>query len=380
MKNDNNPVSSDDMRGRPENPVPAIRDETYGRRRRPVTSGLFVVLQKEFVDQVTSRRFLSIFALFLIISAIGVHDGAEQYGDMLASYAQRMQSVSSDAPGYMPEKPSPLLVFTKMADYFVMFGVFLGIAMGFDLVSKEKETRSLKILLSHPVYRDEVVNGKALGSALALAIALGATVAVSVAILLVMGIVPTMDELGAILVFAVVSTIFVLTYFSLALLMSTVAPDSGTALIFTLIVFLLIASAIPIFGWTAAETIAGPPPEQPAGAQETPYTAMNVDPEEFKQYEREMQSYWEKRAAASSLISLLSPNVNYQKAATAVTNPKIAMTMDNNPYSFTEGPPETQPGLDEILDRIWANIVALVTLPCVFFAAAYVKFMRMDIR
>jgi hypothetical protein len=147
MKNDNNPVSSDDMRGRPENPVPAIRDETYGRRRRPVTSGLFVVLQKEFVDQVTSRRFLSIFALFLIISAIGVHDGAEQYGDMLASYAQRMQSVSSDAPGYMPEKPSPLLVFTKMADYFVMFGVFLGIAMGFDLVSKEKETRSLKTLL-----------------------------------------------------------------------------------------------------------------------------------------------------------------------------------------------------------------------------------------
>jgi len=167
-----------------------------------VTSGLFVVLQKEFVDQSTSRRFLCIFALFLLISAIGVHDGANQYGDMLASYAQQMQSVSSDTymPRYMPEKPSPLLIFTKMADYFVMFGVFLG-------------------------------------SALVLAIALGATIAVSVAILLVMGIVPTMDELGAILVFTVVSGIFVLTYFSLALLMSVVAPDSGTALIFTLISF-----------------------------------------------------------------------------------------------------------------------------------------------
>ncbi len=352
------------------------------RRWRSVTSGLFVVLQKEFVDQSTSRCFLCIFALFLLISAIGVHDGANQYGDMLASYAQQMQSVSSDTymPRYMPEKPSPLLIFTKMADYFVMFGVFLGIAMGFDLVSKEKETRSLKTLLSHPVYRDEVVNGKALGSALVLAIALGATIAVSVAILLVMGIVPTMDELGAILVFTVVSGIFVLTYFSLALLMSVVAPDSGTALIFTLIIFLLISSAVPIFGWTVAEMIAGPPPEQPAGVQGTFYTPMNVDPEEFEQYEQEMRSYWEKRAAASSLISLLSPNVNYQKTATAVTNPKIAMTMDNNPYSFTEGPPETQPGLDEILGRIWANIVALITLPCVFFAAAYVGFMRMDIR
>jgi ABC-2 type transport system permease protein len=348
-----------------------------------VTAGrLFVVLQKEFVDQLTDRRFLSIFALFLIISVIGVHDGADRYSDMLASYAQQMQSVSSytQVTGYMPEKLSPLLIFTKIADYFVMFGVFLGIAMGFDLISKEKETRSLKTLLSHPVFRDEIVNGKALGGALVLAIALGATIAVSVAILLIMGIVPTMGELGAILVFTGISAIFVLTYFALALLMSTVALDSGTALISTLVIFLLLSSAIPIFGWTAAEMIAGPLPEQPAGAQGALYTSMNANPEEFKQYEQEMQSYWERRAAASSLICLLSPNVNYQKAATAVTNPRIAMTMDNNPYSFTEGPPETQPGLDEILGRIWANVVALLLLPTVFFAVAYVKFMRMDIR
>lgn len=347
-----------------------------------MTSGLFIVLQKEFVDQLTNRRFLSIFALFLLISVIGIHDGAGQYGNMLASYAQQMQSVPSDTymVGYMSEKPSPLLIFTKMTDYFVMFGVFLGITMGFDLISKEKETHSLKTLLSHPVYRDEVVNGKALGSALVLAMVLAVTVAISVAILLIMGIVPTMDELGAILAFTVVSGIFVLTYFSLAILMSAVAPDSGTALIFTLVIFLLISSAVPIFGWTIAEMIAGPPPEQPAEVQGTFYTPMNVDPGELEQYQQEMQSYWEKRAAASSLISLLSPNVNYQKAATAVTNPRIAMTMDNNPYSFTKGPPETQPNLDEILDKIWANIVALTTLPCIFFAVAYVKFMRMDIR
>lgn len=347
-----------------------------------MTSGLLVVLQKEFVDQLTNRRFLTIFALFLIISAIGVHDGANQYNAMLASYAQRMEAVSFDTqmPGYMPGKPSPLIVFTKMADYFVMFGVFLGIAMGFDLISKEKETRSLKTLLSHPMFRDEVVNGKAIGSALVLAIALGATIAVSVAILLMMGIVPTIGELCAILVFTGISAIFVLTYFSLALLMSTIAPDSGTALISTLVIFLLISSAIPIFGWTAAEMIAGPPPNPPIDVQGSIYSPGNSNPDEFKQYEQEMQSYWGRRAAASSMICLLSPTVNYQKTAMAVTNPKIAMTMDNNPYSFTEGPPETQPGLDEILGRIWANVVALITLPCVAFAAAYVKFMRMDVR
>ena len=73
--------------------------------------------------------------------------------------------------------------------------------MGFDLISKEKETKALKILLSHPIYRDEVINGKALGGLMALAIALGITFIVTFAILLISGIVPEGDELSKILIF-----------------------------------------------------------------------------------------------------------------------------------------------------------------------------------
>ncbi|GEM_PF-4930676 len=43
-------------------------------------------------------------------------------------------------------------------------GVVLGIAMGVDLVTREKESKSLKSLLAYPVFRDEMINGKAPGA------------------------------------------------------------------------------------------------------------------------------------------------------------------------------------------------------------------------
>jgi len=60
----------------------------------------------------------------------------------------------------------------QLVSSLVPFGGMLAIATGFDVVPKEKETRSLKTLLSHPVYRDEVINGKALAGVAALGIAL----------------------------------------------------------------------------------------------------------------------------------------------------------------------------------------------------------------
>jgi ABC-2 type transport system permease protein len=344
-----------------------------------MAAGLFVVAHKEFVDQLTSRRFLCIFALLLMISALGIYEGAEDYNENLASYSEQLQSADGNSPysGSIAEKVSPLTIYSKMSDYIVLFGTILGIAMGFDLISKEKEEHSLKTLLARPVFRDEIINGKALGSVLALAIALATAVAVSIAILLFAGIVPTLYDLGAILIFAVVSGIFILVYFSLALLMSAVAKDSGSALITTLIIFVVLSSVVPILGWAAAESLAGTPPASPMSAATD---SSSIDAGSMQAYQDEMQTYWAKRSAFSSAINLLSPDQNYKKMATAITDPTQAVTMDNNPYSFMEGPPETTPDLGKLLGAIWANALALFVLPCVFFGVAYAAFMRTDIR
>ena len=71
---------------------------------------LFNVARKEFSDHITSRRFIIILALFLVISAISIHEGIEQYNDNLESYNEQLQYMAEekvDGPyaGWMPPRP-----------------------------------------------------------------------------------------------------------------------------------------------------------------------------------------------------------------------------------------------------------------------------------
>ncbi|MDN7012778.1 ABC transporter permease [Methanoculleus sp. FWC-SCC3] len=359
---------------------------------------LFNVARKEFSDHITSRRFVIILGLFLVISAIGMHSGIETYNTMLESYnlqLQHMQDLEGPYAGWMPEKPSIMLVFSSMMSYMTMLGGILAIAIGFDLVSKEKETRSLKSLLSHPVYRDEIINGKALGGVGALGFAMALALAIALAMLLLFSVVPTLEEFAAILVFGAVSLGFLLAYFAIALMMSTVAKESGNALIYTLVIFFTVSSLLPMFGMMAANAFAGDPPEPPqmprmpqevvrtssSGGYFTTSVSQSVvhggteDPE-WREYEEEMKTYIEKRKLINDISNLLSPQSNYQTIAIAVTQPQI-FSMMQSPYDTT---PEETTGLAGALGKVWMNIAALIVFPSAFFAAAYVKFMRMDIR
>ncbi|HOF96201.1 MAG TPA: ABC transporter permease subunit, partial [Methanoculleus sp.] len=167
------------------------------------------VAKKEFSDHITSRRFIIILALFLVISTVSIHEGIELYNTRLEMYNEQLRQMTAGFeglyPGQMPEKPSIMLVFLFMMGYMTALGSILALAVGFDLVSKEKESRSLKSLLSHPVYRDEIINGKMLGGVGALGFAMALALALSLAMLLVFSVVPTLDEFAAILIFGAAS-------------------------------------------------------------------------------------------------------------------------------------------------------------------------------
>lgn len=356
---------------------------------------LFNVARKEFSDHITSRRFVIILGLLLVISTISIYDGIENYNNSLEAYTEQLRQMEEfDDPyrNWMPQKPTIMYVFISMMSYMTMLGGILAIAIGFDLVSKEKETRSLKSLLSHPVYRDEIINGKALGGVGALGFAMALALAIAVAMLLLFSVVPTLEEFAAILIFGAVTLGFLLAYFAVALTMSTVAKESGNALIYTLVIFFAVSSLLPMFGAMAAGAFAGDPPEMGPMPKEvvrvassngysTTTVAQSVvyggteDPE-WKAYEEEMKTYIEKRRLISDVSNLLSPQMNYYTVAIAVTNPQLS-SMIASPYDTAT---EETAGLAGALGRVWMNIAALIVFPSAFFAATYVKFMRMDIR
>ncbi len=329
---------------------------------------VFIVAGKEFTDHLTSRKFLVILALFLMLTLLGMHQGIDQYNQNLETYNQQLQAAGDAAgpAGMMPERPSILIIFQQLESSLIVFGGVLAIAMGADLVSKEKESRSLKSLLSHPVYRDEIINGKALGGMAALGVALAVAFALTFAVLLVFSIVPTADEVSAVLIFGLASFLFLLAFFALALALSVVVKESGHAVVYGLTLFFAFTYLLQMFGMVLAGAVAGDIPERP----EMPMTvdgrpvdevAWKAYQEESGQYIEEMEVYQSKQQFVTDTVYLFSPMMTYNAVASTVAYP-------------SEMPPE------EAASAIWRNLAALIAFPSVFFAAAYVTFMRMDIR
>lgn len=334
---------------------------------------ILTVAQKEFTDHLTSRKYLVILALLLMFALLGMHQGIDQYQQSIESYNQQLQAAEdSAAPGMMPKRPSILFIFMQLVSSLVPFGGMLAIATGFDLISKEKETRSLKTLLSHPVYRDEVINGKALGGVAALGIALVSAFVLTFAVLLVFSIVPTVDEIAGIGFLALASFMYLLAFFALALALSVVTKESGHAMVYGLALFFALAYMLPMFGTTLGGMVAGDPPQYPEfptsktdgeGAIHIPDNAavVNAYEEEYRRYTEEMETYQSRRQFVTDTVNLFSPMMNYYAIATTIDDIS-GMTSED------EG------------SQIWESLAALIVFPSIFFATAYVKFMRMDIR
>jgi len=329
--------------------------------------GLFNVARKEFIDHLTSRKFILILALFLIISAVAMEQGIDDYNNRLEDYKEQISQIEEEEEDFypMPKKPSILFIFQRMRWQMPLFGAILAIAMGFDLVTREKESRSLKSLLSHPVYRDEIINGKAVGGILALVFAVGIAFLTLFAMLLIFSIVPDMDEFWRIVLFGAVSILFFLTYFSIALMGSTVSRDSGRALMYALIITLVISLGVPLVGEVLSESVVEEPPQLP----ENQY---RDDKEARQRFNEEIKACWEKRGAIEDAINTFTPLFNYFEVSSVVLYGATGEIWHRYGSSVTAG--------EDVLEKIWKNIFALIILPVVFFAIAYIKFMRMDIR
>jgi ABC-2 type transport system permease protein len=335
--------------------------------------------------------------------------GIAQYEKDLKSYNDQSTTASSSLlSGYMSDRPSVMTVFATVATYLSFLGAILGIAMGFDLVTKEKESKSLKILLSHPIYRDEVINGKALGGVAALFIALAIVLSLSLATLLIYGIVPDGGELVLIAVFGAVSFLFIFTYFSIALFMSAVSSDSGSALIFTMIIFIILSSLLPTMANdTVMEAIAGSAPQMPqelldqmkvnvgnsTNSAMVSFSDVGSSPA-WKDYNAKTEAYWEKRTAIQGVFALFSPTMNYDSITRKITSAFTAqqlsfrssgssastVTVSSASASSFDTSDHQDTDIAGVLGGIIPNLVALLVFPACFFALSYARFMRMDVR
>jgi ABC-2 type transport system permease protein len=378
-------------------------------------TGVLAIARKEFFDHLISRKFLVIVAILLIVAVVGILSGISDYQSAISTYNYHQKTASHEGDAQsaadltMKTKPSVLLVFYQMGLLFEMMGAILGIAMGFDLVTKEKESKSLKILLAHPVYRDQVINGKALGGIAAIVLALGTTMVLSGAILLLSGIVPEPSELPMILLFCAATFLLIFGLFSIAIFMSTICEESGRALVYTLLVFVMLYAFIPsvIMSPVVMEHVLGPAPEMPdidigaiqkaaeSGNKEEADRLGKQNREAMDTFNRQSLEYSQKQMDWMNLEFLFSPVNNYERISIFLTNPTARSEILYPTTGMSGGNVNTEDpemllsvmmrkvsdfDLSQILAMLAGNIAAMVIMPAVFFGMAYVCFMRMDIR
>jgi ABC-2 type transport system permease protein len=388
-----------------------------------------IVAEKEFRDHLTSKRFLIILAVLLLLAAYSIATGVGFYNNSLESYKQHkatgasqyqviidsieesiadaeqqgmdaayienlkqdLENVKNNQDYFLnPDMPSMLTVFQSFTVLFAILGMVLGIAMGFDQITKERESGSLKTVLSAPLYRDSLINGKAIGSMACLAVAIAATFLVTLAILLFMGIVPGVEDLIRIGLFFVGSMLYCTAFFAIATLTSALSRNSAMAIIWAIaIVFVLffLSIASSMISMYAADVICGPSPP----VYQTPMVGENntvvsiVSP---TRYEGPINEYSARHSQiqmqVSDMLSIVSPIYDYSGMGSMYPGIAQALLSDEKPYGYsTIYGPYSSPERASILDSlsyIWMKALALIIEMSIALALSYVLFMRADVR
>jgi ABC-type transport system involved in multi-copper enzyme maturation permease subunit len=137
---------------------------------------------------------------------------------------------------------------------------FVAILMTFDSLSGEKESGTLGLMMSNSVPRDKVILGKFFSGMLTLMIPICFGIFLNLIIVNLLGISFFKEGSGAkILIFFVLSLVYLSLFILLGLLVSSMAKKSSTSIVVLLFFWVIFTLVIPAFGRIAAEKLVTAP-------------------------------------------------------------------------------------------------------------------------
>jgi len=282
---------------------------------------MLAVFRKELADHLVSMRFLILFILVLLAaifaSYVAVQTIREAVGETTEFVFLKIFTTSSET------LPLSFLFF------LALFIPIIGIALGFDAINSERSNGNLSRLLSQPIYRDAVINGKFLAGLAVLAIIIVSVIAIVAGFgIRVVGVPPGSEEILRLVVFALVSIVYGAFWMALAVLFSTLFKSATTSL--------LASIGLWIFFFFFASLIT-----------------------QFARY--------------------VSPCALYGEATSMLLTPELDPAMASMVSQVTGRLPTPLPFSQSFL-LVWPQVVSLIALATVCFAVSYIRFMREEIR
>jgi ABC-2 type transport system permease protein len=310
--------------------------------------GLLAVYRKEMADHFSSKRFLIMFTLILLAGLSATYTAAQairaEVAGMGGDPAFVFLALFTVSSGTLP----------SFVAFVGFLGPLVGLAMGFDAINGEYARGTLSRVLSNPIFRDSVINGKFLAGVTTIAVML---LAISLLLaglgLRMIGIPPTGDEIMRLLLFLGVSVLYVAFWMSLAILFSILFRQAATSALAGIAFWIFFTFFIAMIAASAAQALA------PVNQQEPESVLANV--------------YLQQG------IARVSPATLYQEVTMTVLTPSVR-TLSPVTIGDVIGMVPGSLSVGQSLMVVWPQMLGLLTMTLICFALSYGRFMRQEIR
>lgn len=316
------------------------------RNQQRNEDGLTALFRKEMADHIRSRRFLIVLGLVVLTSIASIYGAVSgMWGaDTASSHYQFLQlfiTSGSSIPSFI--------------SFIALLGPFVGLTLGFDAINSERSEGTLNRLVSQPVYRDVIINGKFLaGAAMIFLMVFSMGLFISATGLLVIGIPPEAEEVGRIVVCLLFTAVYICFWLALSILFSVVCRHAATSAMLGIALWLFFA----LFMSLVVNILTGI--LYPASEM----TSMNS-----------LIGYYQFQTG----LNRLSPYYLYSEAVSTIMNPSVRTTSILLPQQLS-GAISGYLSLGQSILLVWPHLTGLLALTAVVFAVSYIAFMRKEIR
>jgi ABC-type transport system involved in multi-copper enzyme maturation permease subunit len=239
--------------------------------------------------------------------------------------------------------------FGYVVQVIAAFFPLIGIALGYDGIIKEKNSKSLNVLLTNPVFRDNIITGKFLGISIVLALVVFLSLMIIAASdFLVSGKIAEFDSLLRLLIFGIFTFFYLLTFAAFGLFTSVWCKTEIESLTFGVLVWVNMCFALGPTIIMLASFASG-------------QTLFDMT-KEF--------------ASTASSFYNISPVHHFAEVTIGVLDLSYGgFGVQPDVHGFLD----TQYSISYLIGYYWQNIIILFILPFLFLAAAYISFLRDDI-
>lgn len=317
------------------------------RREGSPWQGLDVVFFRELFDNLTSARMLVLELLVVLLGGVVVYFAVDQ-----------IRNTTAEDPFLFLRLFAPpgqsLLSFVVVLSILVPV---IAIGLGFDAINGEYNRRTLSRILAQPIYRDALLLGKFLAGLATISISLVTLWLLVVGFGLIrLGIPPSGEELGRMVMFLLISIAYAGVWLALAMLFSIIFRSTATAALVALGLWLFLSLLWPALAQLLGEAISPSDIRFAMLGLPTPDTVA-----------------WQQGLAR------LSPGTLYGEAVVAMLSPD-AQSLTTLLAQFQGRVMGAPLSLGQSILSTWPQIVSLIAGMIMLYVVGYVSFQRQEVR